>query len=207
MRHSGRADAAPPRSSYRLLQGLRKARALAFCTRQGPAASGRGLFSCPVAAALQRVQAWIRISSPSWHRCVGHRDPRAGHCAGYPQFIALGMGRWHRNRRRGGDGSGRLGACHGGRDAELLVGSQPIFLALKMLGAAYLVFLGVQGIRAALGPPELFGGRITDGWSAARPMRSFRQGIINDLGNPKMAAFFTSLLRSLRPSMAGRLSR
>jgi threonine/homoserine/homoserine lactone efflux protein len=87
--------------------------------------------------------------------------------------------------------------------AELLVGSQPIFLALKMLGAAYLVFLGVQAIRAALGPPELSGGRITDGRSAARPMRAFRQGIINDLGNPKMAAFFTSLLPQFAPKHGG----
>ena len=84
---------------------------------------------------------------------------------------------------------------------ELLVTSEPVFFAVKLLGAGYLMFLGVQAIRAALahaphaGPlPSAVVRR------GLRPGRAFRQGIINDLSNPKMAAFFTSLLPQFVPS-------
>jgi threonine/homoserine/homoserine lactone efflux protein len=76
--------------------------------------------------------------------------------------------------------------------AGLLQASQPAFTALKIIGAAYLAFLGVQSILAALRrhgdeerhmrPPEL------GPWSA------IRQGFISNLANPKMAVFFLSLL-------------
>ena len=83
----------------------------------------------------------------------------------------------------------------------LLVTSEPMFIAVKLLGAGYLVFLGAQSIRAALArtpQPELLAGRIRR--RDLSPSRAFRQGIINDLGNPKMAAFFTSLLPQFIPS-------
>jgi len=66
---------------------------------------------------------------------------------------------------------------------------------VKAAGAAYLVFLGLQALRAALrrkaqvraaptGEPRGRGGRLA----------GFRRGLFSDLGNPKMAVFFTSLL-------------
>jgi threonine/homoserine/homoserine lactone efflux protein len=75
----------------------------------------------------------------------------------------------------------------------LLVASEPAFLALKFAGAAYLVYLGGQALLAALrGTPapeiDANGPRRLDGRTA------YRQGLISDLGNPKIAAFFTSLL-------------
>ena len=79
--------------------------------------------------------------------------------------------------------------------AALLVASEPAFLALKFCGAAYLVYLGVQALWSALRghdhrPPEEEGDR-----GEGLPLRvAFRQGLLSDLGNPKMAAFFTSLL-------------
>jgi threonine/homoserine/homoserine lactone efflux protein len=82
----------------------------------------------------------------------------------------------------------------------LLVASEPVFLAVKLAGAAYLVVLGGQALWGALQPGEaiLVG---TDG--AARrcltPLLAFRQGVISDLGNPKMAVFFTSLLPQFAP--------
>jgi threonine/homoserine/homoserine lactone efflux protein len=76
--------------------------------------------------------------------------------------------------------------------AALLAASEPLFLTVKLLGAAYLVFLGAQTLLAAL--------RRRPAHTAAPDARratgrgSFRQGVISNLGNPKMAVFFTSLL-------------
>jgi threonine/homoserine/homoserine lactone efflux protein len=79
----------------------------------------------------------------------------------------------------------------------LLIASEPLFLALKYLGAAYLIYLGVQALWSAwraqpvtLDAVPARGGHIT----------SFRQGLISDLGNPKMAAFFASLLPQFVPA-------
>jgi threonine/homoserine/homoserine lactone efflux protein len=73
--------------------------------------------------------------------------------------------------------------------AALLVASEPAFFALKLTGAAYLVYLGGQALLAAargrpaipLGPSGVRGGEL-------------RQGLLSNLGNPKMAVFFSSLL-------------
>jgi RhtB (resistance to homoserine/threonine) family protein len=75
-----------------------------------------------------------------------------------------------------------------------LTASAPLFLAIKYAGAAYLVFLGIQALREAFRPatPELATGDAKQ--HPLRPWRAFRQGLISDLGNPKMAVFFTSLL-------------
>jgi RhtB (resistance to homoserine/threonine) family protein len=79
----------------------------------------------------------------------------------------------------------------------LLVASEPLFLAVKYAGAAYLVWLGLQSLRAAFRPAT--------GQSAiatARPLTpgsAFSQGVVSDLSNPKMAAFFTSLLPQFVP--------
>ena len=77
--------------------------------------------------------------------------------------------------------------------AGLLQASQPAFTALKIIGAAYLVFLGAQSILAAI--------RGNHGNEQRRmrapelaPWRAMRQGFISNLANPKMAAFFPSLL-------------
>jgi threonine/homoserine/homoserine lactone efflux protein len=79
--------------------------------------------------------------------------------------------------------------------AALVVASQPLFLALRLAGAAYLVFLGVQAVRAALssrrsspsGPfPSPSGGG--SGWGP------YLQGLLSNLGNPKILVFFLSLL-------------
>jgi threonine/homoserine/homoserine lactone efflux protein len=79
----------------------------------------------------------------------------------------------------------------------LLVASEPVFLAIKYVGAAYLVFLGVLALRrqpadrpipAATAAPAL------------NPVAAFRQGIISNLGNPKIAVFFASLLPQFVPT-------
>jgi RhtB (resistance to homoserine/threonine) family protein len=79
----------------------------------------------------------------------------------------------------------------------LLVASEPLFQAVKYAGAAYLVWLGLQSLRAALRPAP---GR--SAIATARPLTpgsAFSQGLVSDLSNPKMAAFFTSLLPQFVP--------
>jgi threonine/homoserine/homoserine lactone efflux protein len=83
--------------------------------------------------------------------------------------------------------------------AALLVASEPVFLALRWFGAAYLILLGLQSLV-----------RVVRGAAAAadRPRRSrsaYRQGLLSNLGNPKMAIFFSSLLPQFAHSFAGLL--
>ncbi len=75
--------------------------------------------------------------------------------------------------------------------AALLVASEPVFVALKLAGAVYLVLLGLQTLRHALRPAVAVDHGSATGLA---PARAFRQGLLSNLGNPKMAVFFTSLL-------------
>jgi threonine/homoserine/homoserine lactone efflux protein len=76
--------------------------------------------------------------------------------------------------------------------AALLRASEPLFVAVKLLGAGYLIFLGAQTLVGAIRRSETHAGRLGARSTSARG--SFRQGVISNLGNPKMAVFFTSLL-------------
>jgi threonine/homoserine/homoserine lactone efflux protein len=73
--------------------------------------------------------------------------------------------------------------------AALLVASEPAFTALKLAGAAYLVLLGLQTLRSAARRPAGH-----DPVAPAPTGRELRQGFVSNLGNPKMAVFFSSLL-------------
>ena len=86
----------------------------------------------------------------------------------------------------------------------MLVASEPLFLAVKYAGAAYLVFLGIQALREAFWPAgDAKGQAPTRGFSRRlSPRAAFRQGLISDLGNPKIAVFFASLLPQFVPSGA-----
>ena len=79
--------------------------------------------------------------------------------------------------------------------AALLLSSERLFNAVKLGGAAYLAFLGFQALRAALRRGAARGG-VAVGHPAGRhrPAVALRQGLISNLGNPKMAAFFPALL-------------
>jgi threonine/homoserine/homoserine lactone efflux protein len=80
--------------------------------------------------------------------------------------------------------------------AALLRASEPAFLALKVVGAAYLVFLGAQALRAAWRKDE------STAPPRARTRRFYRQGLVSNLGNPKIAVFFTSFLPQFAPAGA-----
>lgn len=76
----------------------------------------------------------------------------------------------------------------------LLVASEPVFRAIQYAGAAYLIYLGIMALReacrgegasvAAAGLPPC----------RLAPSVAYRQGLVSNLGNPKIAVFFASLL-------------
>jgi threonine/homoserine/homoserine lactone efflux protein len=90
--------------------------------------------------------------------------------------------------------------------AAILLAYPAAFMALRVAGAAYLVYLGVQSLWLA------FNGTMTSevsppGWAAAGPLTFLRQGLLSNLTNPKMLLFFTSLLPQFaEESGAGRLA-
>lgn len=78
--------------------------------------------------------------------------------------------------------------------ASLVRASEVAFTALKLIGALYLVWLGVQAWRAAA---HARGAAVADAVAATSkmgPLGGFRQGLLSDLANPKIGIFFTSLL-------------
>ncbi len=88
--------------------------------------------------------------------------------------------------------------------ASVVRASDTAFTVLKLIGAAYLVWLGIQALRAAGR-----GGSHSHPDSPSHPdsawrgpldgRAGFRQGLLSDLANPKIGAFFTGLL----PQFAG----
>ena len=91
--------------------------------------------------------------------------------------------------------------------AELIQASEPAFLVMKAAGAAYLILLGLQSLLKALWstrhPNHAVGARADkrSGWM--RPGRGLRQGVVSNLANPKMAAFFLSLLPQFASAEGG----
>ena len=75
--------------------------------------------------------------------------------------------------------------------AAVLLASETVFAALRLLGAAYLEFLGAQALWGAVRGHVRAAAAPAAGVSAAV---AFRRGLVSNLGNPKMAVFFTSLL-------------
>jgi len=76
--------------------------------------------------------------------------------------------------------------------AALLVASHPAFVALRIAGAAYLIWLGLTALFHRGGRHEL----------TPRRGSPYRQGLLSNLGNPKMPVFFTSLLPQFGASFA-----
>jgi RhtB (resistance to homoserine/threonine) family protein len=74
--------------------------------------------------------------------------------------------------------------------AALLQASSVAFTALKVAGAIYLVWMGIQMLRTA----GRVGAASTGGVARGARRKALRQGLLSDLSNPKIAVFFTSFL-------------
>ena len=130
------------------------------------------------------------------------RGPRTGYRIDDPEhsrggrgadvFTALGVAT--------GQAAWTLATCTG--LAALLLASEPAFLALKLVGAGYLVFLGAQALLGALSSAFGRSGAVAIAVPSRRRIDrrvALRQGVVSNLGNPKMAVFFTSLLPQFAP--------
>jgi threonine/homoserine/homoserine lactone efflux protein len=73
--------------------------------------------------------------------------------------------------------------------SALLVASAAAYTTVKLVGAAYLVWLGVQAIRHARRPVHI---ELPEGGVA--PRHAFFQGLISTVLNPKPALFFLTFL-------------
>jgi threonine/homoserine/homoserine lactone efflux protein len=84
--------------------------------------------------------------------------------------------------------------------AALLVASEPVFRVVKYAGAVYLAYLGLQALRtAARRDGERAGAVPAEAAPALSPPTALRQGLISNLTNPKMIAFFPALLPQFAP--------
>jgi len=72
--------------------------------------------------------------------------------------------------------------------AALLTASATAFTVVKVAGAIYLGYLGIQALRAAIR------GDAIDEDRRGRARTPFSEGLLSNLLNPKIAAFFTSFL-------------
>jgi threonine/homoserine/homoserine lactone efflux protein len=80
---------------------------------------------------------------------------------------------------------------------ELITRSQPLFMTIRYVGAAYLVYLGIQAFRAVRrgkGPDlEAESAPVADP-SRGRMARWWLQGALSNLTNPKILALYLSVL-------------
>ena len=75
--------------------------------------------------------------------------------------------------------------------AAVVSTSASAFAAIKLAGAAYLVYLGLQALRSARRDRQEHEPSVR---SAPSSRLAFRQGLVSNILNPKIAVFFTSLL-------------
>ena len=110
-----------------------------------------------------------------------------------------------RNAARGGHRDGlltSLGIClglfiHASISAAglsvILLGSAELFMMLKLAGAAYLIWLGVQSLRSAINRKQLQLEQ-PDAVSTISAMVSLREGLLSNVLNPKPIIFYMAFL-------------
>jgi RhtB (resistance to homoserine/threonine) family protein len=78
--------------------------------------------------------------------------------------------------------------------ASVIRASEVAFTVLKVAGALYLMWLGLQALRLARHVPSDEDAHPTPARAALGARGGFWQGFLSDLANPKIGIFFTSLL-------------
>jgi threonine/homoserine/homoserine lactone efflux protein len=89
--------------------------------------------------------------------------------------------------------------------STIVLASAELFTALKLIGAAYLVWVGIRTFRSARRDALT----ILSGRSAAPPVgsrRAFREGVLVEALNPKTAAFFLAFIPQFVDPIGGRVA-
>jgi threonine/homoserine/homoserine lactone efflux protein len=82
--------------------------------------------------------------------------------------------------------------------AALLAASAEAFAVIRLLGAAYLVYLGLRALLEAFrGPAQDGPGAVSDPVPTTAARRPYRQGLLTNLLNPKVGLFYTTLVPQL----------
>jgi threonine/homoserine/homoserine lactone efflux protein len=89
--------------------------------------------------------------------------------------------------------------------SAVVLASAELFTALKLVGAAYLVWIGFRTVRSA----RREAATALDGGAAAPPIgsrRAFREGVLVEALNPKTAAFFLAFVPQFVDPAAGNVA-
>jgi threonine/homoserine/homoserine lactone efflux protein len=89
--------------------------------------------------------------------------------------------------------------------SAIVLASAELFTALKLIGAAYLVWIGVRTIQAARRDAAT---ALADGTTSPPigPRRAFREGVLVEALNPKTAAFFLAFIPQFVDPVAGNVA-
>ncbi len=83
---------------------------------------------------------------------------------------------------------------------SILLASEALFAAVKLAGALYLVYLGSRSLWIAVRGGAPLAATHDPAHAISLPRgAAFRQGLISNLANPKMAVFFASILPQFAP--------
>ena len=106
---------------------------------------------------------------------------------------ALRAGRRTGIRVAAGATSGSLfwGVCSAAGLTAIMAASAQAFWVVQLTGAAYLVFQGIRGWRAAKSP--------SGGHERPGPEPGFRAGLLSNVLNPKVGLFFLTVMPQLLP--------
>jgi threonine/homoserine/homoserine lactone efflux protein len=83
--------------------------------------------------------------------------------------------------------------------SAIIVASAQLFTGFKLIGALYLVWLGIRTFREA-------GDRLPEQVNRVGAQRSFRDGVLVEALNPKTAAFFLAFIPQFVDPAAGHLA-
>ncbi|GLY90828.1 LysE family translocator [Actinoallomurus iriomotensis] len=109
----------------------------------------------------------------------------------------LAVGRWRGAWCAGGvAGSNAVqGAAAATGLGALIVRAQPLFVAIKWAGVAYLAVLGVQAVRSAIrGDYAPLGDGSGGRGAAGAAFGGWRQGFLSNITNPKVLVFYLAVL-------------
>jgi threonine/homoserine/homoserine lactone efflux protein len=76
----------------------------------------------------------------------------------------------------------------------VLVASEPAFFTLRLMGAAYLIYIGLRLVFARHDATSAPVGELDDAPQQPRHALSFRRGFLCDMTNPKTVIAFTSVI-------------